>query len=100
MFGSLDTINCFSFESFLGCLKSSLHSVHKSFQQICRKAFSENENSLISAKLRLGDTKFGTLMKKSGKTCMHGRRSFAKVVLFNGCVVKRQSMADSTVRLH
>ena len=100
MFGSLNTINCFAFESFLGRLKSSLRSVHKPFQEICQRVFSDNENSLISAKLRLGDTKFGTQTKKSGKTSMHGRRSFAMVVLFNGCVVKRQSMADSTVRLH
>ena len=44
MFGSLDTVNSFPFESFLGRLKSSLHSVHKPFPQICQRAFLENEN--------------------------------------------------------
>ena len=100
MFGSLDTVNCFAFESFLGRLKSSLHSTHKSFRQICQRDVCENENSLISAKLGHHQTEYGFMKRKSHQTCQPTQTSFAKIVLHDGCVIKRQSLADSTVRLH
>ena len=100
MFGSLDTISCFPFESFLGLLKSSLHSVNKPFQQICQRVLIENENALVSAKVKLDDFRYGKLKKKLSQSCKEGQASFAKVVLFNGCVVKRRTKADSTVLLH
>ena len=97
MFGSLDTVNSFPFESFLGRLKSLLHSVNEPFPQICQRAFVENENCLISAKLKVSGTNFATMKKRPGNLCKNDARSVAKVMLPNGCVIKSQSMADSTI---
>jgi len=71
MFGSLDTVNCFAFESFLGRLKSSLHSGHKPFQQVCDRAFTENKNALFTAKQKDLKSKIVAQNKKSDPTSKH-----------------------------
>nr|CAB3260121.1 transposase domain-containing protein [Phallusia mammillata] len=50
LFGSLELINCFPFESYLGILKQCVHSGYKPFEQVGTHAYNQNENIVISMK--------------------------------------------------
>ena len=50
IYGSLENINAFAFESYLGILKNCIRSGYKPLQQVAKHAFSENSMCLLITK--------------------------------------------------
>ena len=103
MYGCLDGVSCFPFESCLGLLKNSVHSGHKPFQQVCKYVFHQNSNALVLEKKRIKKT--CNYLKVNGPVEGEGLdlpasysslcvTKYKKAVLQNECIIKPSSLAD------
>ena len=102
-YGSLDRINCFPFESYLGILKSTVRSAYKPLQQVAVRAFHENENIVLNASaydssrpvffhsVSRGVTLPVDLYEESEIT------HYRSAKLRNGFLIKRSSEKDSCI---
>ncbi|CAK8697393.1 unnamed protein product [Clavelina lepadiformis] len=103
LYGSLDNVNSFPFESYLGVLKNCVKSGFKPLQQVAKHAFHDNENCLFTSKcLRSNITCELTPCVETGVITPQFERScllhFSDVKLpHSNCSIKRNSIADSTI---
>ena len=100
-FGTLDQINCFNFESYLGLLKGSVRSGYQPFQQVCYRAYYENEKLRTSTAIRNLSHKVNVSKKYDDPYYLPGYKGathFKKASLKNDCIIHTSSFADSIIK--
>ena len=96
-FGSLENVNCFSFESYLGVLKNCVRSGYCPLQQISFRAYYENAKLHSEPPRNLGipfDPHDHGIQIPGFSAAQH----FKKVRLHQNCIINIDSVADSMVR--
>ncbi|XP_078487633.1 uncharacterized protein LOC144745451 [Ciona intestinalis] len=106
LFGSLDQVSCFPFESYLGILKNCLHSGYKPLQQVSGYIHHQNENNVATAQFK--DESFikghvsGVAKSGVGQNLRQFQdlpvNHYKKANLFNNSVLSVKSVADCTIR--
>ena len=96
-FGSLETVCCFPFESYLGVLKNSLKGRYKPLQQLSRFAFCSNTN--IATSFEHEETSAVVDLNNSGIVVPDTvwDKQFKSILLRPGCLIKGESDADSII---
>ena len=100
-FGTLEQINCFNFESYLELLKGSVRSDYQPFQQMCYRAYYENEKLQTSTAIRNLPHKVNVSKKYDDPYYLPGYKGavhFKKASLQNECIIHPSSFADSTIK--
>jgi len=96
-YGSLEHINCFPFESYLGLLKSYVRSGYQPLQQVSFRAFYENEKLHIKNSTGMQVLEERTNGNGIPVPGYSTAKSYKKVNLHNGCVIVAESAADSFI---
>ena len=106
LFGSLDFVSCFSFESFLGLLKSRVSSGHKPFEQIAYYAWHENANIVESSRLKnekYESNRFYSITENGIKLPIFQDipvTHYKKANLSSGCLIDTACDSDSYIRFN
>ena len=106
LYGSLDFVSCFSFESYLGLLKSRICSGHKPLEQIAYYAWHENANIVESSKLkneRQESNRFYSVTENGIELPIFQDipvTHYKKANLPSGCLINIAGDSDSIIRFN
>ena len=103
-YGSLDSISCFVFESYLGLLKNIVKSGYRPLEQIANRVWYSNDTVVDDYKKKNSfKAEFLSPLKSTVESssedidaCCHYRNAR----LSSGCIINVASIADSTVQYH
>ena len=106
LFGSLDNVCCFPFESYLGLIKNYVKSGNNPLQQVAFRAYHENSNIVFMSRMDCfrANSRFANKMEgapefhkcSNTRVCSH----FRVIYLNSGCQININSDADCTISLN